>query len=53
MQSTLNEWYLLIQSVISGMFSIYIVDGVSLGWFLVTVAVFAIIIDILFRKVIS
>lgn len=53
MQSTLNEWYLLIQSVISSMFSIYIVDGVSLGWFLVTVAVFAIIIDILFRKVIS
>lgn len=53
MQNTLNEWYSTIKDVISGMFSLYIVDGVSFGWFLVTVAVFSVIIDFMFRKVIK
>lgn len=53
MQSTLNQWYSAIQSIVSGMFNLEIVSGVSLGWFIVSVAVFAVIIDFLFRKVVD
>lgn len=53
MQNTLDQWYNAIKSIVSGMFNLYIVEGVSFGWFLVTVVIFTIIIDILFRKVIK
>lgn len=53
MQGTLNSWYSAVQSIVLGMFGLQIVPGISFGAFLLAVAIFCVIIDYLFRKVVN
>lgn len=53
MQNTLNQWYSAIQTFVSSLFNLYIVPGVSFGWFLITVTIFTVIIGFLFGKVVK
>lgn len=52
MASALTQFYSAISSVVGGFFNLQIVSGVSFGWFIIGVAIFTLIINYLFRKVV-
>ena len=53
MQSTLNEYYQAIKTMVNALFNMSVVSGVSFGYFIFSVAVFSLLIDYLFRKVVG